>query len=163
MALNIDNAIKLIGHSSDHPSLERLLLDAGIEKLPEDGDDFTLRQVEADKGAVILQFTTAYQHSYGPPRSEGSLILEDVTVQNSRFEEGIGPITGNLPLGLRLDMMQDEVVALLGEPTSSMEFLGGFFLTYDGLFPELTVNIRLDLDSRIIHFVRFMPAEILTD
>ncbi len=162
MTLNIDNAIKLIGHSSDHPGLDRLLNDTGIERRPED-DDFTLMQIQADNGAVILQFTTAYQDSYGPPRSEGVLILEDVTVQNSRFEEEIGSFTGPLPLGLRLDMMQDEVVALLGEPTSSMEFLGGFFLTYDGLFPELTVNIRLDLDSRIIHFVRFMPAEILTN
>lgn len=162
MTLNIDNAIKLIGHASDHPGLDTLLNDAGIKKRPED-DDFTLRQIEAGNGAVVLQFTTAYQDSYGPPRSEGRLTLEDVTVFNARFEQGSEPFTGPLPLGLRLDMTQSEVIERLGEPTSSMGFLGGFFLTYDGLSPDLTVNIRFDLATRIIHFVRFMSMEVSAD
>ncbi|WP_295810907.1 hypothetical protein [uncultured Nitratireductor sp.] len=162
MTLNIDSAIKLIGHSSDHPGLDTLLNDAGIEKRPDD-NDFASMQIETDNGAVVLQFTAVYQDNYGPPHSEGPITLEDVTVQNRRFEEGIGPFTGTLPLGLRLDMTQGEIIELLGEPTSSMEFLGGFFLTYDGLLPDLTMNIRLDLESQIIHFVRFMPVEISTD
>lgn len=44
MALTIDNAIKLIGHSSDHPDLETLLNDAGIERRSDD-DDFTSMQM----------------------------------------------------------------------------------------------------------------------
>lgn len=164
MTLNIDNAIKLIGHSSDHPDLDTLLNDAGIVQRPhDDGHDVTATQIEAGNGAVVLQFTAVYEDSYGPPRSEGPLILEDVTVYNARFEQGSEPFMGTLPLGLRLDMTQSEIIERLGEPTSSMEFLGGFFLTYDGLFPELTVNIRLDLATRVIHFVRYMPVEVSTD
>ncbi|KAF0804039.1 hypothetical protein A6D6_03430 [Alcanivorax xiamenensis] len=158
MSVDIRRAIDFIGHASSYPELDDFLIGSGIEQRLT-AKDLPSAELLADNGTVVLQFTSSYAETYGKPHSEGLLFLEDVTAQNPKYEDDIGPFTSDLPLGLRMDMTGG-IVSLLGEPGYSGEFFGGFFLTYDGLVPNITVNIKLDIKSGEIIFVRFMPVEV---
>ncbi|ARB46101.1 hypothetical protein [Alloalcanivorax xenomutans] len=159
MSVNIKRAIDFIGHASSYPELDDFLIGSGVEQRLT-AEDLPSAELLADNGTVVLQFTSSYAEIYGKPRSDGLLFLEDVTAQNPKYEDDIGPFTSDLPLGLRMDMTGSDIVSLLGEPGYSGEFFGGHFLTYDGLIPNITVNIKLDIKSREIIFVRFMPVEV---
>jgi hypothetical protein len=159
MSVDIEKAMHFIGHSSSYPELDDFLLSSGV-KIRLTAKDLPSAIVYADDNSVAFQFTSSYSDTYGPTRSKGFLFLEDVTVLNKKFNEDVGTFAGGMPLGLSLEMTEKEIRNLLGNPTSEGEFLKGYFLTYDNLIDGLSINIKADLSSRQISFIRFMPLEV---
>ncbi len=159
MSINIETAVSFIGFPSSHPELDDWLQQAGQQKRLT-AKDRPLATVGLDHESVQLQFTDAYEETRGPARAKGYLYLEDVTVQNGKYHEDVGAFTGTLPFGLSLDMSQAQIVETLGEPASQYEFLGAYFLTYDGTMPGVDLIVRLDRKSREISFVRFHASEV---
>lgn len=159
MPIDIEKAVSFIGLPCSDPDLDDFLQQAG-RKTRLTSKDRPLATVGLDSESVQLQFTDAYEQTHGPARAEGFLFLEDVTVQNGKYEEDVGDFTGTLPYGLRLDMKEAEIIKALGQPTSQNAFLGAYFLNYDAVLPGIDLIFRLDDKTREITFVRFTATEI---
>ena len=159
MSINIEKAVSFIGLPCSDPDLDDFLQQSGQKKRLTTKDR-PLTTVGLDSESVQLQFTDSYEETRGAPRAAGFLFLEDVTVQNGKYEEDVGDFTGTLPYGLRVDMTQAEIVRALGQPTSQDEFLGAYFLNYDAILPGIDLIFRLDLTTREITFIRFVAAEV---
>ncbi|SAI69934.1 Uncharacterised protein [Bordetella ansorpii] len=159
MSINIEKAVSFIGLPCSDPSLDDFLQQSG-QKRRLTTKDRPLATVGLDSESVQLQFTDSYEETRGAPRAPGFLFLEDVTVQNGKYEEDVGDFTGTLPYGLRLDMKEAEIIKALGQPDSQDEFLGAYFLNYDAVVPGIDIIFRLDLKTREITFIRFVAAEI---
>ncbi|WP_133493356.1 hypothetical protein [Alcanivorax sp. 24] len=122
MSVDIRRAIDFIGHASSYPELDDFLIGSGIEQRLT-AKDLPSAELLADNGTVVLQFTSSYAETYGKPHSEGLLFLEDVTAQNPKYEDDIGPFTSDLPLGLRMDMTGGGALFLCWE---SLTIAGSF-------------------------------------
>ena len=94
--------------------------------------------------SVQQQFSDSYEESYGAPRANGFLYLEDITVESGKCAEGVGEFDGVLPFALHLDMTDKDIIATLGEPDYKGEMMKAYFVTYHHYLPELSVNCRLD-------------------
>lgn len=159
MSINIEKAISFIGLPSSNPDLDDFLQESGQKKRLT-GKDRPLATVGLDSESVQLQFTDSYEAKHGPARGEGFLFLEDVTVQNGKYEEDVGVFTGTLPCGLHLQMKEADIIRTLGQPSTQGEFLGAYFVNYDAVVPGLSVIVRLDKKTREITFVRFAAVGI---
>ncbi|ARP93590.1 hypothetical protein [Bordetella genomosp. 13] len=159
MPIDIEKAVSFIGLPCSAPDLDDFLQQSGQKKRLT-SKDRPLATVGLDSEAVQMQFTDSYEETHGPARGEGFLFLEDVTVQNGKYEEDVGAFTGTLPYGLRLDMKEADIVRAMGQPSSQGEFLGAHFLNYDAVLPGIDLIFRLDKKTREITFIRFSAMEL---
>jgi hypothetical protein len=112
----------LLGHAWESAPVQALI--EGWEQL-EWLDQEALKKARADHRlslvnpglGIYLFFTDAdhYEARYGPPRSQGSLILSRVTLM-LHFNSQWSPYAGALPLSFRADEMVGDVLQRLGSP-----------------------------------------------
>lgn len=158
MSVDILKAIDFLGLPATAPDVDDFLQESGATRRLSQKDR-PIATLGLSNEAVQFQFSDSYEESYGPPRAKGFLYLEDITVESSKYAEGVGTFEGVLPFGLRLDMTDQDIISTLGEPDYKGEMMGAYFVSYHHYQPKLSVNCRLDKKTREVTFIRFSRPE----